>query len=171
MIDACSRLKKIKRQLRMNNAITHLEICQIVFTCVHNSRVGAKTIAFTNPLSSFPLEMCLLSHAFPFNILCSNGKEYANVFPVPVLARTSKSLPDVTANGRHLDWTSVGRTYPRRDRALRSRISIPRVLHKVSNVSDGSKREEDVMVISIYHFFGTICWANVLALRIWYDVY
>ena len=43
-------------------------------------------------------------------ILCSSGRQYVSVLPLPVRARTSRSRPDVTARGRDRDWTRVGRT-------------------------------------------------------------
>jgi hypothetical protein len=75
---------------------------------------------------------------FDVKTLCNSGKQYANVFPDPVLALTNKSRPSMMANGKHFDCTSVGRTCPILDNAFRSLTSIPHFVLKETNVSSST---------------------------------
>eukprot|EP00968_Pinguiococcus_pyrenoidosus_P008237 scaffold576_cov260-Pinguiococcus_pyrenoidosus.AAC.101 len=74
--------------------------------------------------------------------LCSTGKAYAAVLPLPVRARTSRSLP-CNASGMHWLCTKVGRTKPRRITALSRRGSRPQSL--VANVGDVSGPAFDIL--------------------------
>ncbi len=68
-------------------------------------------------------------------------------------ARTSKSLPEVSASGMDLDCTSVGRMYPSRARDLRRRESMPMDWQRVGKVEFGSRSFSLVDVMASFTCF------------------